>query len=325
MKIFVIGLNSFIGSSYIKYILQNKYINKIYGCSRSKMNLDILKDYNKKIVFYKIDLNKDINKLIKILKIIKPNIIFNFAAQSIVEASWRMPLDWFNTNLISNIKLIEYLKNVNYLKKYIYSSTPEVYGSTKNKIKENFSYFPNTPYATSKASLDMLLKNYYDQYKFPVILTRIANIYGPGQQVFKIIPKSIISIKKNIKIPLHGGGKSKRSFIYSDDVSEALYLISKKAKPGNIYHISNEKKISIKDLIKTICDVMGKDFNLIVRQEKDRLGKDLIYDMSSNKIENELKWRSKVSLLKGIIKTKSWIDKNFYKIKKYKLAYVHKK
>ena len=96
--------------------------------------------------------------------------------------------------MISNIKLLEYLKNTDYLERYIYSSTPEVYGSTNKKIIENEFYSPNTPYATSKASVDMLLKNYHDNYKLPVVKTRVSNIYGPGQQIYKLIPKAIISI-----------------------------------------------------------------------------------------------------------------------------------
>ena len=161
-----------------------------------KINTILIFIKNKKKVFkfYKIDLNKNVDQLIIILKKFKPNIIFNFAAQSIVEYSWVKPSHWFQTNLISNIKLLEYLKNTDYLERYIYSSTPEVYGSTNKKIIENDFYNPNTPYATSKASIDMLLKNYYDNYKLPVVKTRVSNIYGPGQQIYKLIPKAIISI-----------------------------------------------------------------------------------------------------------------------------------
>ncbi len=326
MKIYIIGINSFIGSSLASYLVKNNLKKNIYGCSRQKLNSKILKKFKNNIIFHKFDLNHDVKKLIKKLEIIKPHTIINFAAQSIVEESWKFPKDWFNTNLISNIELLEYLKNTKYLKKYIYSSTPEVYGSTKKKISENFNYFPNTPYATSKAAIDMLLKNYYDQYNFPVIWTRIANIYGPGQQTFKIIPKSILSIKKKVKIPLHGGGASKRCFIYSDDVSEALFKIHKKGKIGNIYHISNNKQITIKQLVKTISRLMNKNFNQISKiSKKDRPGKDLVYYMSSRKLKSSLKWKSKFNLQDGIKQTINWIDKNYYYLNKSKLKYEHKK
>ena len=328
MKIFIIGSNSFMGSSLINYIQSNNNNFKLFGCSRGVENYKYFNLYrnkkNQDFKFYRIDLNKDINKLIKILKKIKPNIIFNFAAQSIVEYSWKKPSDWFNTNLLSNIQLIEYLKNVDYLDKYIHSSTPEVYGSTNKKITENYNYNPSTPYATSKASIDMLLKNYNENYSFPVVFTRASNIYGPGQRIYKIIPKTIISIKKNKKIPLHGKGLSKRSFIYSDDVSDAMLKVMKKSKNGEIYHITNEKMYSIKEVVGMICQVMDKNFVDHVIIEDERPGKDFIYDMSGKKIKH-LNWKSKTGIKKGILETKKWIDENFYYLKNVKLKYDHLK
>jgi dTDP-glucose 4,6-dehydratase len=328
MKIFIIGSNSFMGSSLINYIQSNDNNFKLFGCSSSVENYKYFNLYrnkkNQDFKFYRIDLNKDINKLIKILKKIKPNIIFNFAAQSIVEYSWKKPSDWFNTNLLSNIQLIEYLKSADYLDKFIHSSTPEVYGSTNKKITENFNYNPSTPYATSKASIDMLLKNYNENYSFPVVFTRASNIYGPGQRIYKIIPKTIISIKKNKKIPLHGKGLSKRSFIYSDDVSDAMLKVMKKSKNGEIYHITNEKMYSIKEVVSMICQIMEKNFADYVNIEDERPGKDFIYDMSGKKIKH-LNWKSKTDIKKGILETKKWIDENFNSLKTVKLKYDHLK
>ena len=171
----------------------------------------------------------------------------------------------------------------------------------------------------------MLMKNYYDQYRVPIIWTRIANIYGPGQQLFKIIPKTIISIKKNIKIPLHGKGKSKRSFIYSDDVSRALISIVKFGKPGNIFHISDDKKFSIKKLVQTISKKMNQKFDDLVKIEKDRPGKDLMYDMNSGKLKKTFRWKAIINLDEGIDKTINWIENNYKFLKNKKLEYDHKK
>lgn len=328
MKIFVIGSNSFMGSSLIDYCFKqygNKY--RIYGCSRNKQTNQYFNLYRKtknNFKFFQVDLNKDIKKLIKILKKIKPNFIFNFAAQSIVEYSWKKPEHWYNTNLVSNIKLLEYLKGVNYLKKYIHSSTPEVYGTTFKKINENYNYSPSTPYASSKASIDMLLKNYYDNYSFPVVLTRASNIYGPGQKIYKIIPKTIISLINNKKIPLHGGGVSRRSFIFCDDVSSALIKIMNNSKNGEIYHITNEKMYSIKKIVMIIAKMMNKKFEDCVIIEKDREGKDFIYDLSSKKLK-KLRWKSKISIQEGINKTREWISLNYINLKKKKLKYIHQK
>ena len=329
MKIFIIGSNSFMGSSLINYIFKNKYDLKLQGCSRSNENKHYFNLYkkNKKKVFkfYKIDLNKDIDQLIIILKKFKPSIIFNFAAQSIVEYSWVEPSHWFQTNLISNIKLLEYLKNTDYLERYIYSSTPDVYGSTNKKIIENNFYNPNTPYATSKASIDMLLKNYHDNYKLPVVKTRVSNIYGPGQQIYKLIPKAIISILNKKKIPIHGSGLTKRSFIYNDDVSSAMLKILKKGSLGETYHVTNEEMYSIKSIIKIICKSMNVEYEKNIINTKDRPGKDQVYDLSSKKLKTQLKWKYKFSLEKGIVNTKDWIINNYKFLNSKKLFYIHKK
>lgn len=328
MKIFIIGSNSFMGSNLINYLFK-KYRNKckIFGCSRNKEDKNFFNLYRSnrnKFNFFRIDLNKNIKKLIKILDKEKPDFIFNFAAQSIVEYSWKYPEHWYKTNLISNIKLLEHLKKAKYLKKYIHSSTPEVYGSTQKKIKENYTYFPSTPYASSKASIDLLLKNYHDNYNFPVVFTRVSNIYGPGQKIYKIIPKTIISILNNKKIPLHGGGISKRSFIFADDVSNAMVKLMKKSDNGDVYHITNEKMYTIKEVIKLICKLMNRNFKNSVTIDNERQGKDLVYDLSSKKIR-KLNWKSVTSLEKGILETKKWIDINYSSLNKLKLKYEHQK
>ncbi len=326
MKIFIIGSNSFMGMSLISYLTNNhKDTNlKIYACSRSSKNHNFLiNNIKDKFIFYKLDINKNSKDLIELLKKIKPNVIFNFAAQSIVEFSWKEPIHWFSTNLISNIKFLEYLKNVDYLDKYFQSSTPEVYGSTKKKIKEGFAYNPSTPYATSKTSADMFLKNYHDNYKFPVVFTRVSNIYGPGQRLYKIIPKTIISLKKNFKLPLDGGGFSKRSFIFSDDVSRALSLLIYKGKIGEIYHVTDENMHKIRDIVKLICKLLQKDFKKNTLITKDRPGKDFTYDMSSSKLK-KLGWRPKITINQGLNSTINWVNHNFSLLKRCKLEYQHK-
>ena len=327
MKVLIIGSNSFMGLSLINYIFTKNLSNiEIIGISRSKessIHLNIYKSFkNKNFKFYQIDLNKDLKKFISILKREKPNIIYNFAAQSIVQNSWKSPLDWYETNLISNIKLLNYLKNTDYLDRYIHSSTPEVYGSTKNKIKETFIYNPSTPYASSKAAIDMHLKNLFDNCKFPILFTRASNIYGPGQKLYKLIPKTIMSIKLGKKIKLDGGGVSKRSFIYSNDFSSALLKIKDKGRAGEVYHITNEKMFTIKEIVKIICKKMNVDFDDFVDIGSERQGKDFSYDMSVSKLK-KIGWKSNFDIYQGIVQTKDWVLHNFKKLKKEDLTYKH--
>ena len=326
MKSLVIGSNSFSGSYYVDYLLNKKH--NVIGVSRSKEVKNVyLKYKNNRYIrnfkYYKIDLNKNLIKLFNIIKKFRPDYIINFSSQGMVAESWRNPQDWYNTNTLSTIKLHDFLRKQKFLKRYIHFGTPEVYGSTKINHRESEKFNPSTPYAISRAAADLSLISFGKFYKFPFIITRASNVYGPGQQLYRIIPIVILNTLENKKIKLHGGGFSKRSFIHMDDVSSATYKIMLHGKLYNTYHISTKKIISIKDLTnKIILKLRGS--RKLIKNTKDRLGKDKIYFMNSNKLR-KLNWRDKISLDKGIDETIAWVKKNYSLLKKEKRIYVHKK
>lgn len=327
-KFLVLGSNSFSGSNFIKYLLKKEY--EVIGVSRSNEYNKIFLPYKnlhniKQFKFFKVDINKNLSRLTKIVKKYKPNYVVNYIAQGMVSESWENPENWYSTNIVSQVKLYKNLSNFKFIKKFIHVTTPEVYGSTGQNLKENFNFNPSTPYAISRATTDTHLKRYFDNFKLPVIFTRTANVYGPGQQLYRIVPRTLLSARLRKKIKLHGGGLSKRSFIYIDDASAATYLILLKGKIGNTYHISTNNIILIKDLVKKISKIAKVKFNKLVKVSDDRVGKDKLYSLSSAKIKNELKWKAKVNLQKGLTKTLIWIDENINKLKKRNLDYIHKK
>lgn len=327
-KILVLGSNSFAGSNFIDFCLTKKC--KIYAISRSLENSTFLKykknSYKKNLFFFKKNINSKSNQkdILKIIKTKKIEYIVNFAAQGMVEESWFSPEDWYRTNFISQIEILNKIKNLKNIKKYINFSTPEVYGSNNRVMKESFLFNPSTPYALSRSSMDLHLRLLFKNYNFPIIITRTANIYGPYQQLYRIIPKSIIYFLKNKKLNLHGGGNSYRSFIFMDDVSDALFKILQKGKLGSTYHISTNKFISIKSLVNIIQKKLGRK-NLLNFKAKERMGKDYAYKLSSMKLTKELKWKPRTSLKTGIEETIEWIEKNFKKFKKNKTEYKHKR
>ncbi len=323
--IFVLGSNSFSATNFIKFIVKKKF--NVIAISRSKESGKEFSAYyndKHKVKFYQIDLNKNLKKINKLIKTYKPKYFINFSSQGMVAQSWKWPLDWYQTNVISQVELIETIKNYKFIKKYIHFSTPEVYGSTNKKVKENFVFNPSTPYAVSRAAADMHLKILNLYYNFPVIFTRAANIFGPHQDLYRIIPKTIISGLRKNKIKLHGSGKSLRSFIYVDDVSDALYKIINNGRIGSTYHISTKRFISIKNLVKIIFRRIKLNPEKYITNIKDRVGKDDKYFLDSSKIRSELNWKENCSLEKGIDKTIEWI-KNNKKLKNLSLNYIHKK
>lgn len=327
-KYLVMGSNSFSGSNLIDYLLNKNH--SVLGISRSK---EIQKDFlpyknNKNIrlfTFKKIDINKNINNFKKIILKFKPNIVVNFIAQGMVAESWQNPQDWYQTNIVSQVIIYRELSKFNFIKKFIHVTTPEVYGSTSKKIKENYNFNPSTPYAISRATLDTHLYKFYKNFKLPIIFTRTANVYGPGQQLYRIIPKSFMCSKKKIKLSLHGGGKSLRSFIHITDASKATYIISKKGKIGQTYHISTNEFISIKTLVKKIAKIQNLSFNKLCKVDVDRIGKDQSYKLNSSKLIKKLKWRPAININQGLLLTKNWIDVSYKRLKNLKLNYQHKK
>ena len=328
-KFLIIGSNSFSGSNIINLLLSKNY--QVVGISRSneieKEFLNYKKNKNiKKFKFYKIDINKHSQriKLNDIISKFKPNVIVNYLAQGMVEQSWINPEDWYQTNIVSQTIFYKNIQKFKFINKIIHVTTPEVYGSNYQKIKENTKFNPSTPYAISRAAMDLHLLSLYKNFRTPIILTRTSNIYGPGQQLYRIIPKAFMCSKKKIKLNLHGGGNSIRSFIFMDDVSEATYIISKKGKIGETYHISNNEFISIKKLVLVISKMQNISFEKLCNKEADRIGKDKVYKLNFDKLK-KLNWKPKVKLNKGLLTTKKWIDNNFNILMKKELHYKHKK
>jgi len=169
------------------------------------------------------------------------------------------------------------------------------------------------------------LNKYFKNFKLPVVFTRTSNVYGPHQQLYRIVPKALLYVRLNKKIDLHGGGTSKRSFIFIDDASAATYLVSTKGKIGNTYHISTDQIISIKNLVKKVSKITKANFNNLTNMTKDRIGKDNLYNLNSTKIKKELKWKAKINIDIGLRKTLQWIDNNFANLSKEKINYIHKK
>ena len=194
------------------------------------------------------------------------------------------------------------------IEKYIQVSTPEVYGATSSRVTPSKDYNPTTPYAASKAAGDTFINMYAKHIGVPVSFVRSSNVYGKYQQFFKIIPKCIISILLNKKLPLHGGGLSRRDFIHIRDVSVAEHKILKEGNDGQVYHISTEKEVSILELIKLICNIMNKKIEDVVEIAPDRAGKDEAYILDSSKTR-DMEWGPQTSLEKGVKETIEWLEK----------------
>ncbi len=324
----VIGSNSFSGSHFAMGLLDEGF--DVLGISRSaepnraflpyRWNADDADGFR----FSQLDLNDRTAEILDAIAEFRAEYVVNFAAQSMVAQSWDQPEDWYRTNVLANVRLHEGLRRFDFLKQYVHVSTPEVYGNCAGKVTESAPFNPSSPYATSRAACDMHLMNYHANYDFPVVFTRSANVYGPGQQVYRIIPKTILSIRKGIKLPLHGGGTSMRSFIHIRDVVSATLAVMREASPPEVFHIATERYVSIRELVEIICTTMGVAFEDVVDLADERPGKDAAYYLDSSKARQELEWSDRVSLEEGILETIEWVNSHIAELSRQPTEYIHK-
>jgi dTDP-glucose 4,6-dehydratase len=317
-NIIVTGGAGFIGSNFIKRIINSKYnIINIDNLTYAS-NLNYLKDIKKKnYFFYKVNILEE-KKIINILKKHNPLYIFNFAAETHVDNSIKDSGVFIKTNILGTYSLLNSVhkikKNLNKRFKFIHISTDEVFGDVfgrQRKTLENDSYNPSSPYSASKASSDHLITSWGRTFKIPYNITFSCNNFGPNQNNEKFIPVIINNIINNTKIPIYGKGNQMRDWIYVDDNVDAILRIAKQGKVNEKYNISADNLFSNKNLIKIICSILVRKFGFkknifdLITHVKDRPGHDLKYSQNSNKIK-ALGWKRKFNIYQGLEKTISW-------------------
>jgi len=316
-KVVVTGGSGFIGSNLVKYLLKKKYfvinIDKL-SYSANPYNTKNL-NKNKNYIFFKTDLNNK-KKITKILKKYKPGGIFNLAAETHVDRSIDSPKNFIHSNILGTYNLLESILDYKKKIKLIHVSTDEVYGDIiKGRSDEKFPYNPSSPYSSSKASADHLVKAYIRTYKIQAIISNCCNNYGPNQFPEKLIPKLIFNIINNKPLPIYAKGKNSREWMHVQDHCEALLLIYLKGKIGENYNIGSSTNLKNIDLAKKLIQIAKKKSlkiqkELKVKFVKDRPGHDFRYALSNKKILNKLGWKTKIPLHYGLSQTFDWYLNN---------------
>lgn len=326
-KFLILGSNSFSGGTMADHLAAEGH--DVLATSRSEEAHPAFLPYKwqarpGRVRFARIDLNHDLSELKSLLAAERPTHVVNFAAQSMVGESWQNPDHWMMTNVVSTVRLHELLRNYDGLERYVHVTTPEVYGSTDGWVTEAAPFNPSTPYAVSRAAADMSLRTYFANYKFPVVFTRAANVYGPGQQLYRIVPRTIVAAMGGEKLRLDGGGKSVRVFIHMSDVADATLKIARSGRLGEAYHISGYELVSIRTLVETILKQLGKSFGDCVEIAPERPGKDTAYMLETTKVRTELGWRDTISMERGIEDVILWAERFKRDLAKLPSKYVHK-
>jgi dTDP-glucose 4,6-dehydratase len=312
MKYLITGGAGFIGSNFIKYMI-DKYKEDYFVCLdllTYASSLDSLKEVmnNKNFKFVHGDIC-DKELVDKLFNEERFDYVINFAAESHVDRSFIYEELFYKSN-VEGVRVLLEASNKYNVKRFHQVSTDEVYGELPLDrpdllFTEESLLKPSSPYSASKASADLLVLSYHKTFKLDCTISRCSNNYGCNQHVEKLIPLTIKKALNNDKITVYGDGKNVRDWIYVLDHCEAIDLIVRKGKNGEVYNVGANYEINNLDLVKYILKELGKEENLITFV-KDRPGHDLRYAIDSKKIKEELGWYPKSSFIENINKIIDW-------------------
>lgn len=310
--VLVTGGAGFIGSNFIKLLLENEDFRVVnIDALTYAGNLKNLTDIESHInySFRKLDIRilSDLNSLFDEIKF---DFILNFAAESHVDRSIHDPTPFASTNILGTLNLLELARKHN-VKRFLQVSTDEVYGSLgiSGKFNESNNLLPNSPYSASKASADLIVRSFVKTYGLDAVITRCSNNYGPYQFPEKLIPLVILNAINNRKIPVYSDGKNVRDWIHVKDHCEAILTVLLYGESGEIYNIGADSEKQNIEIVRLILNIIGKSDDLI-DFVKDRPGHDKRYAIDNSKILTNLKWYPKINFEDGIRQTIDWYLNN---------------
>jgi len=309
-KYVILGGNGVFGVHTAFYLLQNAKPKKVICVGRNPekpnaFSLELGKG-DPRYAYHQIHIVHEQDRLFEMLDEEKPEVVINYAAQGEGAVSWSKSWRFFETNATALAKMTEEISKRNYLQRWIQIGTSELYGSCDFPAKEDTPINPTSPYAASKAAGDLHLMAIAKVLKFPMNIIRPSNAYAPGQQLHRVLPKAVLCGLTGEKLPLHGGGRARKSYIHARDLARAIHLVSEKAPLGTVYNAGPAKPISIGQLVTMVAEEMKIPFDKLCTVTDDRLGQDSQYWLDSSAIKRDVGWEPEITLQQGVKEMVDW-------------------
>ncbi len=310
--VLITGGAGFIGSNFVYHMLKEHPDDKIVcvDCLTYAGNMSTLAEAmkNERFVFYKTNIC-DRAGIYKIFETEHPDIVVNFAAESHVDRSIETPEIFLQTNILGTQVMMDACRKYG-IGRYHQVSTDEVYGDLPLDrpdlfFTENTPIRTSSPYSASKASADLLVQAYHRTFGLPVTISRCSNNYGPYHFPEKLIPLMIANCLNDKPLPVYGEGLNVRDWLYVEDHCRAIDLIIHRGREGEVYNVGGHNEMRNIDIVKLICDYLGKPYSLI-KHVADRKGHDMRYAIDPTKIHDELGWLPETKFADGIKKTIDW-------------------
>jgi dTDP-glucose 4,6-dehydratase len=311
VRILVTGGAGFIGSNFVRRIIDGTYSGFSAVTVLDKLtyagtltNLSELPADSFEFVKGDICDSELVGRLVS-----EHDLVVNFAAESHVDRSINGARDFVITNVLGTQTLLDAVKYSN-VKTYLQVSTDEVYGTIeKGSWPETDPLLPNSPYAATKASADLICRSYFKTHSMDIRITRCSNNYGRNQFPEKVIPLFVTNLIDNQKVPIYGSGLNVRDWLHVDDHCFGIYLALTKGRAGEIYNIGGGTELTNIALTDKILNLMGRDESSIIYVE-DRKGHDIRYSVDVSKISRELGYAPKKNWEVGLKDTINWYLEN---------------
>ncbi len=310
----ILGGDGVFGVHMAQFLLEEYRAERVVSIGRNQRKPEVYSlgvgVSDPRFAYYQAHMVHEPDILMRILDAEEPHCVINFAALAYA-TSWVDSHRYYDTNVVALARLTESIRDRDYFRHWMQIGSSEVYGpALDGPSSEESSPRPTSPYAVSKLAGDLHLLTYADSIAFPMNIIRPSNAYGPGQQLYRLMPRAAFCALSGLRFPLEGGGVAEKSFIHATDLARAVHLIITEGRRGEIYNAGPDSAVSIRRIVELVAEAAGVPMATFVDVVPGRATEDSRYWLDSTKISRDLDWHAEIPLEQGAAEMVEWARAN---------------